>query len=76
MFENIMKFIEELNSNLRFDQDNYDEEINWLNQCESDLAVLRTLNTPMWKIKKGFNEIKRIRDWIKEEIESRSKPSE
>jgi hypothetical protein len=50
--------------------DNYESELTALKGVEGDLPVYQHMGTPVWKIQEAKQEIKRIRAWIKEELEN------
>jgi hypothetical protein len=67
MFENVKSAIAEFESDITLKSD-YTEELEILDGFKNDLAVLRTLGTPVWKIQDQLKEIARIREWIMQEI--------
>ena len=70
LLENIQKSINQLESNLTLKND-YTEELQQLDNYNSDIAVLRFYdvnNTNGWKINDLQKDIKRISEWMKEEM--------
>lgn len=66
MFENLQKAVQAIADNMTLKSD-YSEELEQLDAIEGDIAVFRTLGTPVWKCVTLRKQIQEIRDWIKEE---------
>ena len=69
MFEHVMSYIDEIGRELTLKAD-YTKEIALLNRFEGVAKQFRDeiWEVPGWKITDGLNRIKRLRDWMKEEM--------
>lgn len=66
--DSLIKVLEYLKSNLTIKSD-YSEELETLDNLESDAKVLLYLNGDRWRINDLLNDISQFREWIKQELE-------
>lgn len=69
LIENAEHRIQSISDNMTIKSD-YSEELDKLNGIESDLSVMRFYGAPAWRVSDAKNEIKRIKNWISEELQS------
>lgn len=70
MFKNLQLAVQRIQDEMVL-KDNYDKELEELQQIESDMSVFRSMGVPVWKCVNLREEINQIRNWIKEELASK-----